>query len=149
MTYSAEFIVSVGQYEHVKLKASGETWDEFRSAINDMVLNGAGFGDDHASLKAAVLYGRDQAVLNAKLAAGIEEARSGQTRDLGDFSKYLNDDSPEELIKSELGATVIETVTHDTPKEPWKRPQKAAAPKVWESGPAAPAKPAQQGMEDF
>lgn len=153
MSIEAEFIVNLGPYEHVKLMLSDDNlmsiYGDSKEPFDEWL------GDYHASLKAAVLYGRDRALLNVSLAAGIEQAKAGETHDLGDFSKHPEDapeeaqEDPVELLKEELGATVLEVREKpaDVPSSPAKdRPwsKKPAAKKVkeWEKAPAEEPEPA-------
>lgn len=159
MSIEVEFIVQTEAFQHVKLTLSGSDLAEARDESPAMTFE-EWMGDYWASMKAGVLYGRDKALLNAKLAAGIEQAKAGQTHDLGDFSRHLEDD-PEtahegavEALKEGLGATVLGEeekpaegpsspslgeiaemmVEADAkPKRPWdKKPaaKKSAAPKA-------------------
>lgn len=162
MGYSVEFGVSVGQWEYAHLTIDGEEFAAlFLGKPQPMEVL---LGDYHASLRAAILYGRDQAKEMAK--------------DLP---------SPEELIKSELDAKIIKTVDNELNREletalldaaesksepvktievgdsvtvagttftkvadkPWERPVKAAASKPWESDAPATQQVAQTGLEDF
>ena len=95
MSIEAEFIVNLGPYEHVKVTLSGENLSRTLMETAPDMPFGEALGDYHASLKAAVFYGRDKALLDVRLAAGIEQAKAGETKDLGDFSHHLRDD-PEE-----------------------------------------------------
>ena len=140
MTYSVEFIVNTGQFEHAKLTITCDNSLQLQAQLdatmgtldNDLALK---IGQTQAALKAAVLYGRD----NPDIMHVAED----------DASDDESHDTTSAMIMSELKAKVVETITHDAPSKPWERPLKAAAPKEWEAGPAKPAAPAVTGMEDF
>lgn len=139
MSIEAEFIVNLGPYEHVKLTFKVDGVDDL---FADMGWLDEGrreaLGDYHASLKAAILYGRDRA-LNAVRQAGetIKE----------DDSREAQED-PVELLKEELGATVLEV--REEPVEapsspstgrPWSKKPAAKKVKEWEKAPAEEPEP--------
>jgi hypothetical protein len=129
LSYSAEFAVSVGQWEYVHLTISGEEFsDLFLGKDVDMEV---ALGDYHASLKAAVLYGRDQAV--KALSEPIKKAAPSL--------------APEELIIQELDAKVIDV--QDRAQKPWERPVEAVPVKPWEVVAEQSAKPAGDPFADF
>jgi hypothetical protein len=138
VTYSAEFGVSVGQWEYVHLTLSEDDYESFEREVdrvrdtlnNELSLK---LGLAHAAIRDAILYGRD----NPETMTDVE----GPILD--------EPDSTSAMIMSELKAKVVETVTHDAPQKPWERPLKAAEPKAWESVQAAPSAPAVTGLEDF
>ena len=137
MTYSAEFIVNVGQYEHVKLTISGEEFlDEFANKGPDLHVL---LGDYHASLKVAVLYGRDQA-LDALRSVGKVET----LKDLAEVFKPGLPSDPEKLITEELDAKVLD-VTEHAPQKPWERPVEAVPVKPWDVAAKQAEKPVQRG----
>jgi hypothetical protein len=159
VTYSAEFIVNVGQYEHVKLTIEGQDFkDAFVGRLDtdgNLADYGTVIGDYYASLKAAVLYGRDQAlnaVKNETVKVPPLEPIPRATVDPS-WPVRPEDDDSISVIVEELGATVVSVETveppEDAPKKPWERPVKAAKPKAWESGSSAVQQAAQQGLEDF
>jgi hypothetical protein len=131
MTYSAEFGVSVGQWEYVHLTIDGQEFaDHFLGKDQDMEVL---LGDYHASLRVAVLHGRDEAVSAVK-APNLPDTAG--------------------LIMSELKAKVVKVIEHETPglevaDKPWRRPVKAAEPKALESGTPVVQKAVTTGLEDF
>jgi hypothetical protein len=133
VTYSAEFIVNVGQYEHVKLTIEGQDFkDAFVGRLDtdgNLADYGTVIGDYYASLKAAILHGRDQA-LNAARAAN-------------ETIKPI-----EKLITEELDAKVLDVTEHATQK-PWERPVEAVPVKPWDVAVKQAGEPAQRGLEDF
>lgn len=119
MTYSAEFIVNTGQFEHVKLTIDGQDFaDRFFGKDEDMEVL---LGDYQASLRVAVIYGRDH--------AGDEVT-----------PPTVSHEEKVDLIQTELLGKVVETVEHEdkSADPPWK--QVVAQPvHAWEAA----------GMEDF
>jgi hypothetical protein len=151
MTYSAEFIINTGQFEHVKLVVTCDNGLQLQDELdvtmgtldNDLALK---LGQTHASIKAAILYGRD----NPDITTMAEDPILDDVHVIDELGRAEGkDDSTEKLIIQELKAKAIETVTHDAPQKPWERPLKVAEPKEWESVQAAPAAPAVTGLEDF
>jgi len=141
MTYSAEFAVSVGQWEYVHLIVSDQEFtDLFLGKDQEMEVL---LGDYHASLKAAVLYGRDQALNSVKPAGETDTLK-----DLAEVFKPGLPSDPEELIKQELDAKVLEVTEHATQK-PWERPVEAVPVKPWDVAAKQTEKPVQRGLEDF
>lgn len=152
MSVEAEFIVNLGPYEHVKVTLSGDDLTDAMKGGLDSV--GEALGDMHASLKAAVLYGRDKALLDARLEAGIEQAKAGETKDLGDFSHHL-EGGPEEaqpLFKQVEGedlpnGNVAFKVHQGEPLTPLVDvPEEGQG--VASSSEEATTKPAEQALED-
>lgn len=143
MTYSAEFIVRTGDFEHVKFTVDGEDfWQTFDKG-EDL---GPQLGDYHASLRAAVLYGRDNAIKE------VAEA----TKASGVMTPKAIEASPVDLIESELGATVIEEIVHearesfeDTMQKAVQAASEGSKKRPWDVASAVPQKSAQTGLEDF
>lgn len=140
MTYSAEFIVNVGQFEHVKFTVTASTIVDFHQQMGQLTGSNAPefAGDTHASLKAAVLYGRDQAV-NALKSNPVDLTESAQ--------ELVEQLDAEELIVQELDAKVIDV--QDKSTKPWERPVEAAPVKPWEVVSEQSAKPADDPFADF
>lgn len=155
MSIEAEFIVQTESFQHVKVTVRGENvGDLFTQMASITEGHREILGDYWASLKAAVLYGRDKALLDARLAAGIEQAKAGETKDLGDFSQEEDpeegQEDPVKLLTEELGAIVLEVTEKpqegpsspsglrangsepDAPARPWKNKLAAKKTKAWE-----------------
>lgn len=114
MTFKASFIVNVGQYEHVELTVDGQEFADLFLGV-DMDMDVA-LGDYHASLKTAILYGRDQAY------AAISKPATRDER------------APEALIQEELGGKVVavQEQAAETPRKAWEV-DLPAPPKAWEA----------------
>lgn len=104
MSIEAEFVVNIGQYEHVKLTLSGKDLEEARDESPSMTFE-EWLGDYWASLKAAVLYGRDQAL------KGVESRPLTPAVNVPEETR----EDPVKLLTEELGATVLEV--HEEPQE--------------------------------
>lgn len=117
MTYSLEFIVNTGDYEHAKLTVSAESELDltYKLGLSDETVQG--IGQFAAAFKSQVLAGKDNAL-------GVGQA------------------TPQELIETELGGKVIEVTEHQekpawavsvTPKaKDWEQPE--AAPVATDDG---------------
>jgi hypothetical protein len=162
VTYSVEFIVNTGQFEHAKITLTFETWTELnyqlKSIEDELPIT---IGNVAAALNGAVKHGYKNPA----------EARESFMPANQEAEKIV---AAEELIVSELGGKIIKTTDNealrelaevlgvpeakpnllaevftDKPEKPWERPVKAAASKPWESGTPVVQRPAQSGLEDF
>lgn len=142
MSVSAEFIVNLGPYEHVKLTLSDDNlmsiYGDSKESFEEWL------GDYHASLKAAVLYGRDQAL---RVLDAAEWERSGKPVKASppESIPLVVEDDPEtalegavEALAEGLGATVLgeEEKPSEAPSSPssrpWKNKPKAKKQQPWE-----------------
>jgi len=153
VSISAEFIVNLGPYEHVKISVSAESFGGLADQMDHLTKGevAENFGDWHACLKAAVLYGRDQAFTGAKapereltiLEQAEEQHRIATMHDDPEEGPETAHEGAVEALKEELGATVLTeeekpsevpsspSAVDAKPKRPWdKKPaKKAVAPK--------------------
>lgn len=136
MTFKASFIVNVGQYEHVELTVDGQDFtDLFLGKEDDP---SALLGDYHASLKAAILYGRDrafEAVTPERIKAAVDSVYTKGTTAHPDFPDTPTDArTPQELVEQELGGRVVAVQERaaETPRKAWEV-ELPSAPKAWES----------------
>lgn len=123
MTYSVEFIVNTGQFEHAKLTISSETVAGLDKDLWDL----------NTDLAAAI--GRTAFALNGAVKHGYKNPITDPEPD------------PVDVVKSGLGATVVETIKvvgadgETVIEKPWKRPVTAAQAKPWESAQPATEAP--------
>lgn len=154
MTYSAEFIVNVGQFEHVKFIVTASSDRELHDRMSAMAGGNTPVmaGDTHAAIKAAVLYGRDQAIKALNEPATSTEAsethKLSEADRRGIVSMLGGDpDAASNLIIQELDAKVLDV--QDKSQKPWERPVEAAPVKPWEVVAEQSAKPADDPFADF
>jgi hypothetical protein len=141
MTYSVEYIVNTGDYEHALFRIEAPTLYEFHIDLDVVTAELLEkLGQLGALSKGAITYG------------------------------YKNPDSvqssTEELIKSELKAKVLETTQKpaelepgpvaqsapagpsEAPSRPWKKQPEAKQDKPWTAGKVAPtSKPVKQAVD--
>lgn len=175
MSIEAEFIVQTEPFQHVKVTLSDK---DLISALVKSAPDlpfGEALGDYWASLRAAVLYGRDkalEAVAKAEPPVRDEPFASTQEYMESSIAELAAQDSAEfhdaqdateealegasELLQRELGATVLE-VTEKPQKgpsspstdRPWKSKPKAKKQRPWEEGaPATKPEPAKTDKRD-
>lgn len=120
MAAKIEYIWNMGPYQHVLWSGTHEEWEQ--ETEESLVALGRQW---YAAL-GCVLHGRDNPT-------------------------PLTEDQVEELIQTELAAKVVEVTEHKPEKEEKAWTVKVETPEqVWEKPkPAAIAKPATSGFEDF